>query len=50
MSACAAIAALRAWERGELPMTACRAAAFAAHAAERDATETVGGGDHIGPR
>lgn len=35
----AAIAALRAWERGELPMTACRAAAFAAHAAARDATE-----------
>ncbi|WP_086472543.1 putative immunity protein [Plantibacter elymi (nom. nud.)] len=36
----AAIAALRAWERGELPMTACRTAAFAAHAAARDATET----------
>ncbi|MDJ0348950.1 putative immunity protein [Cryobacterium sp. PH29-G1] len=35
----AAIAALRAWERGELPMTACRTAAFAAHAAARDATE-----------
>jgi hypothetical protein len=34
----AAIAALRAWERGELPMTACRTAAFAAHAAARDAT------------
>lgn len=35
----AAIAAVRAWERGELPMTACRTAAFAAHAAARDATE-----------
>ncbi|MET4783705.1 putative immunity protein [Glaciihabitans sp. UYNi722] len=35
----AAIAALRAWERGELPMTACRTAAFATHAAARDATE-----------
>ncbi|MER7447314.1 putative immunity protein [Microbacterium sp. NPDC097977] len=35
----AAIEALRAWERGELPMTACRTAAFAAHAAARDATE-----------
>ena len=35
----AAIAALRAWEREELPMTACRTAAFAAHAAARDATE-----------
>ncbi|MBF4564444.1 hypothetical protein ITJ62_05120 [Plantibacter sp. VKM Ac-2876] len=35
----AAIVALRAWERGELPMTACRTAAFAAHAAARDATE-----------
>lgn len=35
----AAVAALRAWERGELPMTACRTAAFAAHAAARDATE-----------
>lgn len=35
----AAIAALRAWERGELPMTACRTAAFAAHAAARDASE-----------
>ena len=35
----AAIAALRAWERGELPMTDCRTAAFAAHAAARDATE-----------
>ena len=34
-----AIAALRAWERGELPMTACRTAAFAAHAAAREATE-----------
>jgi hypothetical protein len=35
----AAIAAVRAWERGELPMTACRTAAFAAHTAARDATE-----------
>ncbi|MBF4567361.1 hypothetical protein ITJ57_01180 [Plantibacter sp. VKM Ac-2880] len=35
----AAIVALHAWERGELPMTAWRAAAFAAHAAARDATE-----------
>lgn len=35
----AAIAALRAWERAELPMTACRTAAFAAHAAARDAAE-----------
>jgi hypothetical protein len=35
----AAISAVRAWERGELPMTACRTAAFAAHAAARDATE-----------
>jgi hypothetical protein len=35
----AAIAALRAWERGDLPMTACRTAAFAAHAAARDASE-----------
>ncbi|PXA68789.1 hypothetical protein CTB96_11060 [Cryobacterium arcticum] len=35
----AAIAALRAWERGELPMTACRNAAFAAHAAARDAND-----------
>jgi hypothetical protein len=35
----AAIAAVRAWARGELPMTACRTAAFAAHAAARDATE-----------
>lgn len=34
----AAIAALRAWWRGDLPMTACRAAAFAAHAAARDAS------------
>jgi len=33
----AAIAALYAWERGELPMTACRTAAFAAHAAAREA-------------
>ena len=29
----AAIAALRAWMRGEIPMTECRTAAFAAHAA-----------------
>ncbi|WP_219819512.1 putative immunity protein [Pseudoclavibacter sp. AY1H1] len=35
----AAIAAVRAWERGELPMTTCRTAAFAAHAAARDATD-----------
>ncbi|SKA97594.1 hypothetical protein SAMN06295879_2393 [Agreia bicolorata] len=35
----AAIAAVRAWERGELAMTACRTAAFAAHAAARDAGE-----------
>lgn len=35
----AAIEALRAWERGELPMTACRTAAFASHSAARDATE-----------
>ena len=34
-----AIAALQAWERGELPMTECRKAAFAAHAAARDASE-----------
>jgi hypothetical protein len=36
----AAIAAVLAWERGELPMTACRTAAFAAHAAARDATKS----------
>ena len=35
----AAIAALRAWERGDLLMTACRVAAFAAHAAARDASD-----------
>lgn len=35
----AAIESVRAWERGEVPMTACRDAAFAAHAAARDATE-----------
>lgn len=35
----AAIGALRAWERGEIPMTACRTAAFAAHAAAREAAE-----------
>jgi hypothetical protein len=29
----AAIESLRAWERDEIPMTACRTAAFAAHAA-----------------
>jgi len=41
----AAIAALRAWVRGEIPMTTCRTAAFAAHAAARDATEAdVGAG------
>ena len=36
----AAIESVRAWERGEVPMTACRTAAFAAHAAARDATES----------
>lgn len=35
----AAIESLRAWQRDEIPMTACRTAAFAAHAAARDATE-----------
>jgi len=35
----AAITALRAWVRGELAMTTCRTAAFAAHAAARDAAE-----------
>lgn len=35
----AAIASLRAWERGELPMTTCRTAAFSAHAAAREAIE-----------
>ena len=35
----AAIESLRAWERDEIPMSACRTAAFAAHAAARDATE-----------
>ena len=34
-----AIESLRAWERGEARMTACRTAAFAAHAAARDAIE-----------
>lgn len=38
----AAIEALRSWERGELPMPACRTAAFAAHAAARDATAAGG--------
>jgi hypothetical protein len=33
----AAVDALHAWMRGEIPMTACRAAAFAAHAAAREA-------------
>jgi hypothetical protein len=33
----AAITSLRAWMRGELPMTGCRSAAFAAHAAAREA-------------
>lgn len=32
-----AIESLRAWERDEVPMTVCRAAAFAAHAAAREA-------------
>jgi len=36
----AAIESVRAWERGEVPMTACRTAAFAAHAAARDATDS----------
>jgi len=35
----AAIESVRAWMRHEIPMTACRAAAFAAHVAARDATE-----------
>ena len=35
----AAIAALCAWELGEIPMTARGTAAFAAHAAARDASE-----------
>lgn len=35
----AAIESVRAWMRDEIPMTACRTAAFAAHAAARDATE-----------
>ena len=35
----AAIDSLRAWERDALPMTACRTAAFAAHAAARDAAQ-----------
>jgi hypothetical protein len=34
----AALASLRGWMREEIPMTACRAAAFAAHVAARDAT------------
>ena len=33
-----ALDVLRAWERGEVPMTDCRTAAFAAHAAARSAT------------
>ena len=36
----AAIEALRAWVRGETPMTTCRTAAFAAHAAARDAAQS----------
>ena len=35
----AAIESLRAWERDEIAMTTCRTAAFAAHAAARDATK-----------
>ena len=35
----AAIETLRAWTRDEVPMTACRNAAFAAHAAARDADQ-----------
>ncbi|MWV47958.1 hypothetical protein GRS96_01560 [Rathayibacter sp. VKM Ac-2803] len=34
-----ALDVLRAWERGEVPMTECRSAAFAAHAAARSATQ-----------
>lgn len=34
-----ALDVLRAWERGEVPMTGCRSAAFAAHAAARSAAE-----------
>lgn len=34
-----AIETLRAWIRGEVPMSACRTAAFAAHAAARDAEQ-----------
>jgi hypothetical protein len=33
-----ALGILRSWERGEVPMTECRSAAFAAHAAARAAT------------
>jgi len=39
----AAIETLRAWMQGEAPMTQCRAAAFAAHAAARDTAQV---GDH----
>jgi hypothetical protein len=34
-----ALDVLRSWERGEVPMTDCRSAAFAAHAAARSAAE-----------
>lgn len=34
-----ALDVLHAWERGEVPMTDCRSAAFAAHAAARSATQ-----------
>ena len=35
----AAIETLRAWVQGEVPMTTCRTAAFAAHSAARDAAQ-----------
>ena len=35
----AAIESLRAWVQGDLSMTACRTAAFAAHAAAREAAQ-----------
>ena len=38
----AAIVTLRGWVNDELPMTTCRAAAFAAHAAARDAAKAEG--------
>jgi len=36
-----ALDVLRAWERGEVVMTECRSAAFAAHAAARAATQAA---------